>query len=123
MPVKPPRVIRRLPRPACLIAATALCVLLAYSLPALAGASQGRGCGRVVTDGPFHVRVLTGKTSCATARRVLRQYDLSSDPCEGSGCARTRRGWICLTASDGMFPRLASCTKNRSTIAAYSYAD
>lgn len=91
---------------------------------AAAPAPAARSCGAFAVDGArLHTKVIKGPTGCETAKRILRRYLTSDAPCSGSGCARRINGWRCSTAPAYAFPRLASCTRNRSTIAAYSTAD
>jgi hypothetical protein len=44
-------------------------------------------------------------------------------PCAGSSCVRTRAGRTCQTAPPAALPRLASCSRGKRRIAAYSTAD
>lgn len=92
---------------------------------AAAPASAARSCGTFTDrDGArLHTKVLEGPTRCETAERILRRYIHSDAPCSGSGCAREITGWRCSSAPAYAFPRLASCTRKRSQIAAYSTAD
>jgi len=54
---------------------------------------------------------------------VLRRYLTSHAPCSGSACVRRHLGWTCAAAPPGAFPRLASCSRGRAVIAAYSLGD
>ena len=86
--------------------------------------ASSRDCGSIRSAGaPVHVRVLRGSTSCPRARLVLGEYLRSGRRCEGSSCLRVHRGYTCQTAPTFAFPRLASCVRGRSRIAAYSTAD
>ena len=99
-------------------------LMLAITLAAPHPAGAATGCGTFKADGaPVHAKVIRGATTCATARAVLRRYLISNAPCSGSACVRFARGWACATAAYGAFPRLASCSRSRTVIAAYSTAD
>ena len=93
--------------------------------PAAAHPAASRSCGLFTDrDGArIGVMVLRGSTPCSTAKRVLRQYFSSHAPCEGSACVREHGGWTCATAAAYAVPRLASCTRGKARIAAYSTAD
>jgi hypothetical protein len=54
---------------------------------------------------------------------AARAYINSTAPCEGSARVREDLGWTCAAAGAYAFPRLASCTRGRARIAAYSTAD
>ena len=84
-----------------------------------------RACGsfRGPSGDPVGVVINRGATRCATARRVIRTYFRSEKPCEGSACVREHFGWTCASATAHDWPRLASCQKGRSRIAAYAPAD
>src|SRR3954447_13307098 len=100
-------------------------VALAGAAPAAGRPAAGRPCGLFTDrDGArIGVTVLRGSTPCSTAKRVLRQYLNSHAPCEGSACVREHGGWTCATAAAYASPRLASCTRGRARVAAYSTAD
>jgi hypothetical protein len=105
-----------------LLAVFGAVVILA--LPSPPSAAGSRSCGLIRADGaPIAVEVIRGRTRCRTARRVLRAYLASDAPCQGSAWVRKHRGWTCATAAALAFPRLASCTRRRARIAAYSTAD
>src|SRR4051794_11799615 len=105
--------------------ALAAVAVAASASPAAAHPAAGRSCGPFTdTDGArIGVMVLRGSTPCPTARRMLRWYFNSHAPCEGSACVRKHAGWTCATAAAYAFPRLASCTRGKARIAAYSTAD
>jgi hypothetical protein len=105
-------------------------IAVAATLLALPAASAGlpttRNCDGHITsrDGaPAGVTIRRGKPTCTTARRVLRRYLHSDKPCEGSACVRKLLGWTCASASAEQYPRLASCKRAKSMIAAYAIAD
>lgn len=102
-----------------------LAATILITAAAAAPAPAARSCGTFTDhDGArLHAKVIKGKTTCKTAKRILRRYLNSNAPCTGSGCARDITGWRCSTAAAYAFPRLASCARNRTTIAAYSTAD
>lgn len=103
---------------------TAVMVLSLGGAGDAAARASSRGCGNIRSAGaPVHVRVLRGSTSCPQARLVLREYLRSRRPCKGSSCLRIHRGYRCQTAPAFAFPRIASCVRGRSRIAAYSTAD
>jgi hypothetical protein len=84
-----------------------------------------RACGsfRGPRGDPVGVVINRGATRCAIARRVIRAYFRSKRPCEGSACVREHFGWTCASAKVPGWPRLASCSKGRSRIAAYAPTD
>src|SRR4051794_6878630 len=89
-------------------------------------ATPVRTCGSFHDkDGqPVGVVIERGRPSCATARKVLRTYFRSDKPCEGSACARKHFGWKCLSAKGAFaWPRLGSCSKGKSRVAAFAPAD
>jgi hypothetical protein len=87
-------------------------------------ADAAKACGRFKSDSAaLHAKVIRGGVDCAIARRVLRRYLSSTGPCWGSACVRYDRGWTCASAGATAFPRLASCSKRRTVVAAYSTAD
>ena len=107
--------------PTALIAACALAIATAIALPASAHASTS--CGTFTSHGaPVHAKVIHGATSCPTARHVLARYLASTTPCSGSACLRIRQGWAC-SSSYSAFPRIATCSRGRAVVAAYSTAD
>ena len=98
-------------------------LMLAITLAAPHPAGAATGCGTFKADGaPVHAKVIRGATTCATARAVLRRYLISNAPCSGSACVRFVRGWAC-TSSYSAFPRIATCSRGRAVVAAYSTAD
>jgi len=100
---------------------TAVAVAIATALPGSARATAP--CGIFVSHGaPAHAKVIHGATSCRTARRVLARYLSSTAPCSGSACVRYRAGWAC-SSSYSAFPRIATCSRGRAVVAAYSTAD
>src|SRR5690348_911940 len=105
------------------VAAIAVAALSAS--PAGAHPAGRRSCGLFSDrDGArIGVMVLRGSTPCSTAKRTLRWYFNSPAPCDGSACVRVHGGWTCATAAAYAFPRLASCTRGKARIAAYSTAD
>src|SRR3954453_10881921 len=105
--------------------ALAAVTVVANSGLAAAHPAAGRSCGLFIDrDGArIGVMVLRGSTPCSTAKRTLRWYFNSHAPCEGSACVRERGGWTCATAAAYALPRLASCTRGKARIAAYSTAD
>src|SRR4051812_44064882 len=105
--------------------AVAVAAVPASGGPAAAHPAADRSCGLFTDrDGArIGVMVLRGSTPCSTAKRVLRWYFNSHAPCEGSACVREHGGWTCATAAAYASPRLASCTRGRARIAAYSTAD
>jgi hypothetical protein len=110
-----------MPRCSLLALAAASSALAAFP----AAAHADRRCGHVSLDdgATVHVRVLRGAATCSTARFILRRYLDSTAPCAGSSCVRRVRDCTCQTAGLHDFPRLASCTRPRRRIAAYSLAD
>lgn len=66
--------------------------------------------------------MIGGGAACTTARRVLRTYLTSTAPCSGSACVQSHLGWLCASATVDARPRLASCSRERTVIAAYSTA-
>jgi hypothetical protein len=110
------------PRPSAraLLAATALTAVLVL-VSAMPARAVG-GCGSIKSHGArVYVAVERGRPGCRTARRVLSTYLNSHARCGGSACVR-HFGWTCAS-SYSSFPRLASCTRRRQRIAAYSRAD
>lgn len=106
--------------------ALSLAVVLAIAAAIAPGpAHAARACGFATTaDGAHvHVKVIRGRASCRSARRVLRRYLDSTAPCTGSSCVRPDGRWTCQSAPAAAFPRLASCASRRSRVAAYSTAD
>jgi len=104
-----------------LITAVAVAIATATALPGPARATAA--CGMFVSHGaPVHAKVIHGATSCRTARRVLARYLSSATPCSGSGCVRYQAGWAC-SSSYSAFPRIATCSRGRAVVAAYSTAD
>jgi hypothetical protein len=98
--------------------------LLAATLALPMPADAAGGCGNFRSDGAaVHAKVIRGRATCTTARRVLRRYLSSTAPCSGSACVRYDAGWVCATATTTAFPRLASCRRGATVIAAYSSAD
>jgi len=97
--------------------------LLSAAFAAPNDAQATSNCGTFNSAGAA-VRAMTrGHGPCSTARRILRRYLSSTARCSGSACVRRDFGWVCATASATAFPRLASCSRGRSVIAAYSAAD
>src|SRR4051794_24946162 len=90
----------------------------------LAGAhpTKPRVCGsfRAIDGDPVGVVVQRGVTKCATALKLIRTYLHSDAACEGSACVRKHSGWTCASAKAFDGPRLATCTKGRSSIEAYA---
>jgi hypothetical protein len=72
---------------------------------------------------PIGVVLQKGTPSCATANKVLRRYLRSHAPCSGLACVRKHFGWTCASATAADWPRLASCNRGKSQIAAYAPAD
>ena len=99
-------------------------IALATAVLATPAADAAKGCGTFKSDGAaVHAKVIRGRVDCATARRALRRYLSSTAPCSGSACVRYDRGWTCASASTTAFPRLASCSKRRTVVAAYQAGD
>lgn len=87
--------------------------------PALAS----KGCGSVKSHGTrVYVAVLRGRPTCRTARRVLSAYLNSHLPCGGSARVRRHFGWTCASRYAD-FPRVASCTRGKARVGAYSRVD
>jgi hypothetical protein len=109
---------RRITRTALLIVALAAGVSAAH--PAV-----DRWCGPIKhSDGArIGIVVKRGGVACATASKALSTYFKSHAPCEGSSCARKHSGWTCQNAPASALPRLASCSRSKKQIAAYSPAD
>jgi hypothetical protein len=104
-----------------LITACAFAIATAIAVPGSARATTP--CGSFVRDGaPVHAKVIHGATSSRTARRVLTRYLSSRASCSGSACVRYRAGWVC-SSSYAAFPRMATCSRGRAVVAAYSTAD
>lgn len=53
---------------------------------------------------------------------MLARYLSSTAPCSGSACVRYRAGWA-FSSSYAAFPRIATCSRGRAVVAAYSTAD
>src|SRR6476469_3213454 len=87
--------------------------------------AEAHVCGsfRDADAGPVGVVIERGRPSCATAKKVLRTYLRSHAPCTGSACVRKHFGWACSSAKAPDWPRLASCEKGKSRIAAEGAAD
>lgn len=103
---------------------TVLIAAVLITAAAAAPAPAARSCGTFAVDGArLHAKVIKGPARCETAKRILRRYLTSNAPCSGSGCARRINGWRCSAAAAYAFPRLASCTRKHTRIAAYSTAD
>lgn len=103
----------------------ALAALAAVATSALHSAepAAASGCGTLADRGArVHVRVLAGPVRCRAPRVPLRHYRHSNRPCAGSSCLRHGGRWTCQTAAVYAFPRLASCQRRSSRIAAYSTA-
>lgn len=102
-----------------LMAVLAAVLVLVSAMPAQAVG----GCGSIKSHGTrVYVAVERGRPGCRTVRRVLSTYLNSHASCGGSACVRRHFGWTCAS-SYSSFPRLASCTRRRQRIAAYSRAD
>lgn len=112
---------RRITRTALLILALAAGVAGSSA----AHPTKDRSCGLIrASDGAqIGVVVQRGAVKCATAKKVVRAYDRSKAPCEGSACVREHHGFTCASAKPDDFPRLFSCSKGRSLVAAMSTAD
>jgi hypothetical protein len=109
-----------MPRTYVLTALLVAAVLTGSPAPAEADV---RSCGMISSNAaPVHVKAMHG-ARCADARRVLTEYLESDAPCTGSACAREIGGWKCAGAKWFSFPRLASCSRGPSRVAAYSTAD
>jgi hypothetical protein len=99
-------------------------IAIATAVLTTSAADAAKACGTFPSDGAaVHAKVIRGSVDCPTARRILRRYLSSTAPCSGSACVRSERGWTCASASTTAFPRLASCSKRRTVVAAYSTAD
>ena len=87
--------------------------------------ARARVCGsfRGAGSDPVGVVIERGGPSCATAKKVLRTYLRSHAPCTGSACVRKHCGWTCARVKAPDWPRLASCNKGKSRIAAEAPAD
>src|SRR4051794_35084239 len=87
--------------------------------------AKARACGslRGPNGDPVGVVIERGKPTCATAKKVIRTYVRSHAPCGASACVREHFGWTCASAKAPDWPRLASCTKAKSRVAAYAPAD
>src|SRR3954453_15372705 len=110
------------------IARTALCIVMlavGHAGASAAHPAKPRACGSVrASDGdPVGVVVARGATKCVTARKVMRAYLRSDAPCGGSAGVREHFGWTCASAKGVDWPRLASCSKERSRLEAYAPAD
>jgi hypothetical protein len=93
--------------------------------PASAHTAGDRSCGVFVESSRAQVGAVIrrGTPTCATTRRVLRWYLDSDTPSSGSARVRIHARWTCASAAAYAFPRLASCNRGRTIIAAYSTAD
>ncbi len=105
-----------------LLLAVAVAVVGGLALGPAAPAQATRNCSPITVDGAqVAIKAIRGAT-CATARRVLRAYLVSDAPCSGSSCTRSHAGWTCQASASYAAPRLASCSRPRAVIAAYSTA-
>lgn len=111
-------------RPTLLAATAAFAVAIAVPIAAPSPAPAAQACATFAAgDAAVHTKVIRGRTTCTTARRVLHRYLTSRAACTGSACVRFVAGWTCATAAPDAFPRLASCVRRGAVIAAYSAAD
>src|SRR4051794_8781052 len=87
--------------------------------------AKERSCGLIRDSDGIQIGVVVqrGAVTCATAKKVVRAYDRSHAPCDGSACVRKHHGFTCASAKAADFPRLFSCSKGRSLLAAMSTAD
>jgi hypothetical protein len=110
---------------ACAAGMAVLATLLVLGVLAWGAAPAGaaRSCGTLaLPDGArVHVKVIR-RSTCATARTVLRRYLTSTAPCSGSACRRRQGGWTCASAAAFAWPRLASCARDGARAATYSLA-
>src|SRR5690242_17186280 len=86
--------------------------------------AKDRSCSLIRDSGGAQIGVVVqrGAVKCATAKKVVRAYERSTKPCNGSACVRSHHGFTCASAKPDDFPRLFSCTKGRRLVVAMSTA-
>jgi len=107
------------------MAVLALVIAAAATWPTAAAAARSCGTFKDPDGARIAVRVLAGNTTCANAKRILRNYDRAVTPqrCASNACPATVQHYRCSSATAGAFPRLFSCQRSRIIIAAYSTAE
>ena len=102
-------------------------VAVALLVPGAASArAVHRDCAGAISDRdgtPVGVTITGGTPSCATAKRVMRQYLHSLGSCQTAACTKTHAGWTCASAYAGEYPHLATCSHRRQTITATAIVD
>jgi len=107
-----------------IIAVLTVIALLAAASTADARALARNCNGYILAPGDAAgVTIHRGAVPCRTAKRVLRTYLNSDARCEGSACVRKHSGWTCASACPAIYPKLASCNRGRTVIAAYAIND